>query len=99
MHSVHNLSIESMINRNAGFFASDMGGEKVLLSVDNGKYYNLGEIGGQIWDLIESKCSVNNLIESLTNEFTVEKDQCELQVLKFLESLYKEGLIEINDIN
>ncbi|MCM3574678.1 lasso peptide biosynthesis PqqD family chaperone [Mesobacillus subterraneus] len=98
MHSVHNLSVESMINRNLGFFASDMGGEKVLLSIDSGKYYNLGEIGGQIWDLIESKCSVNNLIETLTTEFAIEQDQCEVQVLEFLESLYKEGLIEIHEI-
>lgn len=98
MHSVRNLSVESMINRNLGFFASDMDGEKVLLNVETGKYYNLGEIGGQIWDLIESKWAVNNLIETLTTEFAIEQDQCEVQVLEFLESLYKEGLIEIHEI-
>ena len=28
-----------------------MDGEKVMLSINNGKYYNLGEIGGDIWEL------------------------------------------------
>lgn len=98
MQSVHNLSDESIINRKQGFFTSDMDGEKVLLNVNSGKYYNLGEIGGQIWDLIESKCSVIKLIETFTNEYDVKQDQCEVQVLEFLKSLYKEGLIEIHEI-
>ena len=33
-----------------GNIVSDMGGEKVMLSIENGKYYNLGEMGGEIWE-------------------------------------------------
>ena len=43
-----------------GNIVSDMGGEKVMLSVNKGKYYNLGEIGGDIWELIR-KISVNQI--------------------------------------
>ena len=31
-----------------------MDGEKVMLSIEKGKYYNLGLLGGVIWELIES---------------------------------------------
>jgi len=31
-----------------GNIVSNMDGEKVMLSIKNGKYYNLGEIGGFI---------------------------------------------------
>ena len=37
-----------------------MGGEKVMLSVKNGKYYNLGEIGGEIWELIRGRLQLIN---------------------------------------
>jgi hypothetical protein len=96
MKSVHNISVEDNVNRIQGFFTSDMDGEKVLLNVETGKYYNLGQIGGQIWDLIEIKYSVQRLVETLTNDFIVEQDICQMQVLEFLESLYNEGLIEIH---
>ena len=78
-----------------GNIVSDMGGEKVMLSVNNGKYYNLGEIGGDIWELIEGKPSVNQLVATLMSNYNVEQSECEEQVISFLELLLKEGLIEV----
>ena len=46
-----NISLNQTLSQVKGNIVSDMGGEKVMLSVNNGKYYNLGEIGGDIWDL------------------------------------------------
>ena len=42
------LTVDAVIVQSEGFLVSDMDGEKVMLSIDNGKYYNLGEIGGRI---------------------------------------------------
>ena len=38
-----------------------MGGEKVMLSINNGKYYNLVKLVGSIWELIEE----NNISKSM----------------------------------
>ncbi|MEH7510936.1 lasso peptide biosynthesis PqqD family chaperone, partial [Priestia megaterium] len=41
-----------VVTQSEGNIVSDMGNEKVMLNIENGKYYNLGEIGGDIWESI-----------------------------------------------
>lgn len=89
------ISLNNIISQCEGNIVSNMGEEKVMLSVQNGKYYNLGEIGGEIWDLIESPKSVNEVISSLINVYDVSQAECEEQVLAFLEHLNNEKLIEL----
>ncbi|MCQ6278910.1 lasso peptide biosynthesis PqqD family chaperone [Bacillus sp. EB600] len=95
MLNTHKISLECLIIQSPGNIVSDMDGEKVMMSIYNGKYYNLGEIGGVIWDLIEKPALGNQLIAKLITEYNIEKADCEEQVSNFLESLYKEGLIQI----
>lgn len=91
------ISLNKFVVQVRGNIVSDMGGEKVMLSVKNGKYYNLGEIGGDIWDLIEEKIPVNQLISLLKSKYNVVQTECEEQVISFLDLLVEEGLIEISD--
>lgn len=88
-------STNFIVCQGEGNIVSDMNGEKVMLSISNGKYYNLGEMGGVIWDLIESPINFNQLIESLLSQYQVEREECQKQVLTFLESLNKEKLIKL----
>lgn len=92
-----NILIGHSVVQTKGNIASNMGGEKVMLSVKNGKYYNLGEIGGVIWDLIEVETSVSQLVTKLMSNFNVTQTECEEQVISFLELLVEEGLIERKD--
>ncbi|WP_416149850.1 lasso peptide biosynthesis PqqD family chaperone [Salipaludibacillus sp. HK11] len=85
------------ISQKSGNIVSDMDGEKVMLSINNGKYYNLGDIGGEIWELIEEPISIENLVSALISKYEIEKQQCEEHVLSFLEKLHKEDLIKIEN--
>jgi hypothetical protein len=90
------LSLAVTIQQTPGYIVSDMGGEKVMMSIENGNYYNLGEIGGIIWDQMEKPIKISKLTVNLSNEYDIEKEECEKQVLSFLESLRKENLIQIH---
>jgi hypothetical protein len=90
------ISVNHFVIQVKGNIVSDMGGEKVMLSVNKGKYYNLGEIGGDIWDLIEGGIAVNQLVTTLVSKYNVEKAECEEQVISFLELLISEGLVDIS---
>lgn len=90
-----NISLNQSVVQVKGNIVSDMGGEKVMLSVNKGKYFNLGEIGGDIWELIEEKTSVNQIIDTLMSNYNVEQAECEEQVISFLKLLLKEELIEV----
>lgn len=54
MNTTNILSLETVLVQREGNIASDMDGEKVMLNVKNGKYYNLGEVGGEIWSALAS---------------------------------------------
>ncbi|PFP29482.1 PqqD family protein [Bacillus sp. AFS073361] len=97
MIKTQNVSLKLSIIQSKGNIASDMDGEKVLMSIKNSKYYNLGKLGGVIWDIIETKISVTNLIAILLSEYDIEQSMCEEQVITFLELLNREGLIIIGD--
>lgn len=91
------ISLNHLIVQGKGNVVSDMDGEKVMMSISNGKYYNLGGIGGVIWDLIKKPITVNQLITTLMSEYVVEQKKCEEQVMTFLKHLNEEGLIYIEE--
>ncbi|WP_409290506.1 lasso peptide biosynthesis PqqD family chaperone [Peribacillus sp. SCS-37] len=88
------ISLDNEVIQTPGNLVSDMNGEKVMLSVKNGKYYNLGEVGGEIWMLLEKPITANQIISALIQKFDVNEDECREQVTVFLEHLYREDLIE-----
>jgi len=89
------LSIQQSVRQVKGNIVSDMGEEKVMLSVESGKYYNFGNVGGKIWDLMEESITINQLVITLIDIYDVEQNQCEQQVFSFIEQLLEEKLIEI----
>lgn len=91
------LSLQDRVVQAKGNLVSDMNGEKVMMSIGSGKYYNLGHIGGRIWELIETHISVEQLVVSLVAEYDIERALCEVQTMSFLEQMSREGLIEIRD--
>lgn len=92
------IMLNDIVEQCDGNIVSDMDGEKVMLSIQKGKYYNLGEMGGQIWERIKEPIIVSELIDHLLSEYNVKKDECERQVLSFLNLLLKEELITSKEI-
>lgn len=83
--------------QSAGIATSDMDGDKVMFSVSQGKYYNLGEIGGTIWDFIRVPRTFDQIIDHLLSQYEVERSVCEEQVGSFLMQLQQEELIRTMD--
>ncbi len=90
-----NILLTDQIMQVEGNIVSDMGGEKVMLSIQNGKYYNLGENGGLIWELLESPVEVNEVINKLLHVYEVDQSECQEEVKTFLSQLINEGLVKI----
>jgi hypothetical protein len=98
LKSENEIGLNTRVARGEGLVSSEMDGETVLLSVETGRYYGMDPVGSRIWDLIEQPRRVSGLCEALQEEFEVEREQCERDVLSYLNELYQEGLIEAEDI-
>jgi Coenzyme PQQ synthesis protein D (PqqD) len=95
MIKVQKISNQTILKQNQESIVSDMDGEIVMMSIQNGKYYNLGTVGGLIWNKIIDPNTFGELINDLTSEYDIEKKECENQVISFLDLLYKEKLISL----
>ncbi|MDT3699199.1 MAG: lasso peptide biosynthesis PqqD family chaperone [Thermincola sp.] len=97
MNKYQNLALHDTVAQAEGNTVGVMDGEKVILSIQNGKYYNLGQTGSRIWELIGTPLPVNHLINQLTKEYEIETRECEGQVVSFLDHLLGEGLIRTDN--
>ncbi|MEM4997243.1 lasso peptide biosynthesis PqqD family chaperone [Priestia sp. SB1] len=91
------ITQNTLVSQKQGNIVSDMDGEKVMLSIQSGKYFNLGAVGGEIWELIQEPTSVHNLVTTVCSLYDVSQDECERQVTMFLKQLSEEGIIIVEE--
>lgn len=87
------MNKNTILSRKPGIMTADMNGATVMMDIETGKYYNLGETGGRIWELLESPLSLDALLDALTKEYSVSVEQCEKDTVPFLASLVERGLL------
>ena len=78
-------------------FASDVEQEKVILSLKNGSYYGLEQLGSQIWNLLQQSKSLEEIRDAIVRDYEVEKEECEHDIQELLQELLDAELIEVAD--
>jgi hypothetical protein len=77
--------------------SSDLGGEVAILDLKAGVYYGLDAVGARIWSLIQEPRTVNEIRNILLEEYEVEPEHCERDLLALLRRLADEGLVEVRN--
>jgi hypothetical protein len=89
------ITLQTLIQRNPEMVTSNIDGEIVMMSIENGEYYGLDEIGSRIWELLETPISADKLISCLLIEFDVEEVVCKTDTLDFLNDMFEKKLVFI----
>jgi hypothetical protein len=71
--------------------------ETVLLNISKSSYYGMGPVASHIWNALAQPIRVTDLIENLLQEFDVERETCERDVINFLQQLSSEDLIDVRN--
>lgn len=72
----------------------EVDGEAVLLSLDEGCYYGLDELGTRIWKLIHQDLDNEQMVAAIVQEYDVAPEQARRDLDKFLGDLEQSGLIQ-----
>ena len=91
------MKLDTRLMRRKDIMTADMNGSAVTMDIATGKYYNLGETGGVIWNLLDQEKTVEEVITALTAEYNISKEQCEKEITPFLESLVTKGLLIVRN--
>lgn len=65
----------------------------VLLDVEQGICFSLNPVGLKIWDLLKKKNSLDWIVDALSAEFSVPRDQLRSDALAFIEALRAKRLV------
>lgn len=87
------MNDQTILKRKSGLMTANMNGSAVMMDISTGKYYNLGETGGRIWDLLEQPTTLSDLIQALTAEYAVSAEQCKADIQPFLQQLVDRSLL------
>jgi hypothetical protein len=76
--------------------SADLAGEAVILNLKSGVYYGLNEVGARIWQLLQEPRTVAAIRDTLLEEYEVDRDGCDRDLLALLQELATAELIEVN---
>ena len=65
----------------------------VLLDIEQGICFSLNPVGLRIWELLKKKYSVDQIVDSLAQDFPVSRAQLISDTTEFIEALTAKGLI------
>ena len=89
------LSANTIVVASTEQVSCAVGEESVILGLQNSVYYGVNPVGASIWKLLQRQRSVAELRDAVLEEYDVEKERCERDLLDLLEKMQAEGLIEV----
>ncbi|WP_176817130.1 PqqD family peptide modification chaperone [Franzmannia pantelleriensis] len=89
------MKLEDSVKRSGEPLVSRVDEDLILFSAEKGMYYGTRAVGNRIWELAAEPRQVSDICEHLMEEFDVDRETCQKEVVAFLESLENEGLIDV----
>ncbi|MBF0410878.1 MAG: lasso peptide biosynthesis PqqD family chaperone [Candidatus Riflebacteria bacterium] len=95
MDSDNIINLDTVVARAGESVFSQVDGEVVMMSIENGEYYGINLIGSRIWGLLESPVRVSDVCDILLPDYDVTREQCTKDILLFLQQMVEKGNITI----
>ena len=79
------------------FLSTEVDGEMVIMNAHTGQYFGLNEVSTRIWQIIEGKSNLQDIIDILLKEYDVDKKQCEEETSKLVARMCQLRMLKIID--
>jgi hypothetical protein len=75
--------------------STTLGGEVIILGLDDSMYYGLTATGARIWELVQAPRTIDEILTTITTEFDVDRERAAADLDALLAELQSRGLIAI----
>ena len=89
------IELDTSVKRAEGFTTAPVRGDLMMLNVEQGAYYSLDSIAAEIWNMLEEPSTARDLAARLEPRYVVTREQCQQDVLGFLEEMLTSGMIQL----
>ena len=74
-----------------------LGGQTVLLSLPERKLHLLNEVGSRIWELIQERRTVGEIVRKVAEEYEVSEDRARTDVHAFIRKLVRQRVCSLSE--
>jgi len=90
--------LEKCFARSTSIISRKIAGEFILVPIkqkagDIDSIYNMNEIAGRIWELIDGEKRLKDIRDVIVEEFEVSSEEAEADLIEFLQQLEKIGAV------
>ena len=89
------IDMMTVVTHGNEHIATEIDSRVVMMSVEQGKYYGLDSVGSRIWNLLEQPRRIMEVCAIIQDEFAVERETCERDVLEFIDRLVAVNLLRV----
>jgi hypothetical protein len=93
--SVPRIDNNSVVSWSSKAVAAEVNDEIVLMNLERDRCYGLGVIGSAIWRRLATPIRVSDVVSQLTQEYDATPGSIEADLLRTLEEMYLEGLLQV----
>jgi Coenzyme PQQ synthesis protein D (PqqD) len=86
-------SLDATPKRKEEILAQQAAGTAVLLSLDDGQYYALDDVGYKVWSLCDGAHTVSDIASIISREYDAALETIEADVIELLEDLAAQKLL------
>ncbi len=88
------LTSSTVIKQSTSQGSCNLNDEIAILNLDKAVYFGLEGVGAQIWQALEQPCMVADLCKLIQENYEVTPEQCEADIINFLQRMQEAGLVE-----
>ncbi|MEC4991792.1 MAG: PqqD family protein [Oscillatoria sp. PMC 1068.18] len=74
----------------------ELGGEIVILNLDNESYYSLNKVGSKMWELLKENENLETITQQLLRIYNVEEKVLRQDIAILIDELVAEGLLTLH---
>lgn len=91
------VTLDSTLVASDGHTTTQIDDDVVILNTEEGLYQGLDGVGPRVWELLQEPKRARTIRNLIAAEYEVDPEECEADILQFLEALAADGLIEPQD--
>lgn len=84
------------IARSPSVLAAEVDGEIVMMSIEEGSYFGLDDIGSDIWRRIDPPCSFGELVDRLAGDYAAERETIAADVRTLLLRMAAHDVVKLS---
>jgi hypothetical protein len=89
------IGATTMISRSPSVLTAEVDGEIVMMSIEQGRYFGLDDIGSDIWKRIEPPCSFGALIDGLAADYEADRATISTDVQNLLGLMAEQDVVRL----